>query len=283
MKKFNTTIATLSIAAAGVFVVAGAAKADSTHYHAYNNVPHTHGHQQHNGQAIGNAIVIGGLLLGGIALLDALNDNGNLTVTTHGHYHAPKPAPKPVILYPAPKPKPKPIPVVHAPKPPKHVNFTTSCRDHGHIAISWDGPREFSLRRPNGSKLKTINAGRPVMRKVANAMHQFGLDTTCVVKTNKNGQTSKTRFFLKNGWMAKVPANWAGADKIVRFNADNLVINKVNNGKFRVEKPNGQWIQTLPTRKQARAFIAYLDDMGANKKVIIKNRNDKNKFAFYAR
>ena len=80
MKQFNTTIATLSIAAAGVFAVAGVAKADGTHSHAYSHLPHSHTSSQHptqdqHGNSLGNAIVLGGLLIGGIALLDALSNS----------------------------------------------------------------------------------------------------------------------------------------------------------------------------------------------------------------
>lgn len=289
MKQFNTTIATLSIAAAGVFAVAGTAKADSTHTHTNAHIPHTHTHGStyyddptENGNAIGNAIVLDGLLIGGIALLDALS---NAKAETHGYYGYTAPR---TVVAPPPKPVLKPY---HAPKPhpvaePKktNVDYTTNCRDHGHIGISWDGPREFSLRRPNGSTLKTIHAGRPVMKRVANALDFFGLDTTCVIKTvSNNGKVEKTRLFLSNGRLARVANNWSGADRIIRLNPDNLQIEKVRRGEFHVTKPNGKLIETLESRKQARAFIAFLDEKNARKKVVIEDYKDETKFAIYAR
>lgn len=297
MKQFNTTIATLSIAAAGAFAVAGIAKADGTHHHAYSHVPHTHTYAQdkhvdQQGNALGNAIVLGGLLIGGIALLDALSNAQNDAHDYHGtvapkayplprSYYTPKTyhAPKPVITL-KPYPTPKPKVTTHQPK----VNYTTSCRDHNHIGISWDAPREFSLRRPNGSVLQTINAGRPVMKRVAHALDAFGLDTTCVIKSiTKRGKVEKSRLFLANGRLARVPANWGGADQIIKLNPDTLVVKKLGASKFRVAKPNGTAIATFETRMHARAFIAFLDDKNARKKVIIKNRKGENKFAFYAR
>jgi hypothetical protein len=297
MKQFNTTIATLSIAAAGVFAVAGVAKADGTHHHAYSHVPHTHTyaqdkHAEQHGNALGNAIILGGLLIGGIALLDALS-NGHDDVDPHYGYVAPKtyPAPKPYIMhkpYVAPKPiitlkpypAPKPTVITHKPK----VNYTTSCRDHNHIGISWDAPREFSLRRPDGSALKSIDAGLPVMKRVAHALDAFGIDTTCVIKSiSKNGKVEKSRLFLANGRLARIPDNWGGADRIIKLNPDTLVVNKLGPSKYRVAKPNGTGIETFKTRMHARAFIAFLDDKNARKKVIIENRNGESKFAFYAR
>lgn len=281
MKQFNTTIATLSIAAAGVFAVAGVAKADGTHSHAYSHLPHSHTSSQHptqdqHGNSLGNAIVLGGLLIGGIALLDALS-NSNAEVTGHYGYTAPKHYAAPTVHI---KPKPAPKPIVHKPR----VNYTTSCRDHGHIGISWDAPREFTLRRPNGSVLKTINARRPVMKRVAHALDAFSIDTTCVIKTvRKNGKADKTRVFLANSRLPRVPKNWGGADRIIRLDPDNLVIDKDGPREFRVEKPNGTWIQTFETRNQARAFIAFLDDKNARKKIVIENRADENKFSFFAR
>ncbi|MGB1161880.1 MAG: hypothetical protein ACPG40_11750 [Alphaproteobacteria bacterium] len=297
MNQFNTTIATLSIAAAGVFAVAGIAKADGTHHHAYSHVPHTHTYAQdkhvdQHGNALGNAIVLGGLLIGGIALLDALSNAQNDADPYHGyvapktypmprHYYTPKTyiAPKPIVTV-KPYPVPKPTVITHKPK----VTYTTSCRDHNHIGISWDGPREFSLRRPNGSVLTTINAGRPVMKRVAHALDAFGLDTTCVIKSiAKNGKVEKSRLFLANGRLARVPANWGGADRIIKLNPDTLVVNKLGASKFSVLKPNGTIIATFETRMHARSFIAFLDEKNARKKVIIQNRQGENKFAFYAR
>lgn len=309
MKQFNTTIATLSIAAAGVFAVAGAAKADSTHHHAYSHVPHTHGqstneHEDNHANGLGGALVLGGLLIGGIALLDALSNSGT-DVETRYTYPAPKPyiaprhyaaphayyppkpyiAPKPYVTlkpYVAPKPyiAPKPIVVNHPPK----VAYTTSCKDHNHIGISWDGPHEFSLRRPNGSKLETIRAGHPVMKRVAHALDAFGLDTTCVIKSiSRHGKKEETRLFLSNGRLARVPNNWGGADKIIHLNPDNLVVDTEGPSEYRVKKANGAWIATFETRAQARAFIAFLDKKNATKKVIIKDRRGDDKFAFYAR
>ncbi len=291
MKQFNTTIATLSIAAASVFAVAGVAKADGSHTHSYSHLPHSHTYstsqsQDQHGNNLGNAIVLGGLLIGGIALLDALS-NSNAEVTGHYGYVAPKhyAAPKPynpprVHVTPKPAPKPAPKPVVQQ----RAVNYTTSCRDHGHIGISWDAPHEFTLRRPNGSVLETINARRPVMKRVAHALDALGLDTTCVIKTvRKNGKADKTRLFLANGRLPRVGKGWSGADRIIRLNPDNLVIDKDGPREFRVEKPNGVLIQTFDTRKQARAFIAFLDEKNARKKVVIQNRAGEDKFSFFAR
>jgi hypothetical protein len=272
MKNFNTTIATLSIAAAGLFIVSGVAKADSAHFHPYSHLPHSHKshghghgtyHQPHQGQNLGSAIVIGGLLLGGIALFDALQDQDRSYTTGYPHYVQPKP-------------KPKPAPVLP-------VTYTSHCQDHGHIGITLDAPHVFSLRRPSGSKLVTIEADRSVLYKVADALDRFHLDTTCVIRTSSHGVQHQTRFFLSNGRLARVPAHWSGADKIVTFNPDTLSVDRVHSGKYQVERPDGKVIAGLPTRAAARAFIAYLDDMQANKKVVIQDRYGDNKFAFYAR
>ena len=280
MKQFNSTIATLTIAAAGVFAVAGTVKADSTHRHAYSHLPHTHAphhgyshyenpHTTGNSGA-GNAIVLGGLLIGGIALLDALSNSK--AHSTGYHEYTP---PKPVL-----KPTPQPAPV----EPKSRVDYTSACRDHNHISISWDARREFSLRRPNGSVLQTINAGRPVMKRVAHALDTFGLDTTCVIKTvRKNKRAEKTRLFLSNGRLARVPNTWSGADAVVPLRPETLQINKVSKGHFNVKTRNGRLIDTFESRKQARAFIAFLDEKNARKKVVIANRAGEEKFAFYAR
>ena len=286
MKQFNNTFATLSIAAAGVFAVAGAAKADNTHHHAYSHLPHTHTHTSHNphqehanGQALGNAILLGGLLIGGIALLDALsNQDGGAPVYTPAY---PPRGHKPVIVKPLPKPKPKPVIVKPAPKP--QLGYTSACRDHGHIGLSWDGPREFTLRRPNGSILKTVKAGRPVLRKVANALDTFGLDTTCVIKTTRNGKTETTRLFLADRRLAKVPNNWHGADQIIRINPATLTVVKTGPKTFEVRKPNGVKVHTLNTRRQAKALISYLGKNNARKKVIITDKRGNRKFGFFAR
>ena len=282
MKQFNNTFATLSIAAAGVFAVAGAAKADNTHHHAYSHLPHTHTHTEHhpdkdyvNGQSVGNAILLGGLLIGGIVLLDALGNQDH-----HVHPYPPY-AGKPVIIKPTPKPKPKPVITKPAPKP--QLGYTTACRDHGHIGLSWDGPHEFTLRRPNGSILKTVKAGRPVLRKVANALDTFGLNTTCVIKTSHNGKTETTRLFLADRRLAKVPNNWHGADQIIRINPATLTVVKTAPKTFEVRKPNGVKVHTLNTRRQAKALISYLGKNNARKKVIITDKRGNRKFGFFAR
>ena len=153
MNAITSRLAPLSVAAAGVLAVAGAAQADSRHHHAYSHLPHTHtyshAHGSHHsgGQAIGNAIIVGGLLLGGIALLDALSDsntntNANVSISTHiGSSNGP------VLTWTPPAYKPPVVaPPTHAPAP----QYTTKCRDHGHISVVKDGPRQFSLRRPDG-------------------------------------------------------------------------------------------------------------------------------------
>ena len=94
MNAITSRLAPLSVAAAGVLAVAGAAQADSRHHHAYSHLPHTHtysnghAHGSHHsgGQAIGNAIIVGGLLLGGIALLDALSDSNTVFKRSSEHW-----------------------------------------------------------------------------------------------------------------------------------------------------------------------------------------------------
>ena len=287
MNAITSRLAPFSIAAAGVLAVAGAAQADSRHHHAYSHLPHTHtyshghAHGSHNsgGQVIGNAIIVGGLLLGGIALLDALSDgnvttNSNVSISTH--IGSPD---GPVLTW---KPPAHKLPVV---TPPTHVpapEYTTKCRDHGHISVVKDGPREFSLRRPDGVLLTRIEGGRPLQRRIANALDTFGIDSTCVVKTERHGRIEKTRFFLADGRLPRVPLHWSDADEVQRINPDYLSVVHTGYG-FEVRRRGGETIVQLRTRKAARAYIAYLDQIGARKRVVFKNGRGETKFAFYAR
>ena len=52
---------------------------------------------------------------------------------------------------------------------------------------------------------------------------------------------------------------------------------------FEVRRRGGETIAELKTRKAARAYIAYLDRMGARKRVVFKNGRGETKFAFFAR
>jgi hypothetical protein len=287
MNAITSRLAPLSVAAAGVLAVAGAAQADSRHHHAYSHLPHTHtyshAHGSHNsgGQAIGNAIIVGGLLLGGIALLDALsnsntntNTNANVSISTHiGSSNGP------VLTWTPPAHKP---PVV---APPTHAPaslYTTKCRDHGHISVVKDGPRQFSLRRPDGAVLAQIEGGRPLQRKIASALDTFGIDYTCVVKTERQGRIEKTRFFLADGRLPHVPLHWSGADEVQRINPDYLSVVHTGAG-FEVRRRGGETIARLQTRKAAHAYIAYLDRMGARKRVVFKNGLGETKFTVFAR
>ena len=288
MNAITARLAPLSVAAAGVLAVAGAAQADSRHHHAYSHLPHTHtyshghAHGSHHsgGQAIGNAIIVGGLLLGGIALLDALSDsntNANANVSISTRIGSPD---GPVVTWTPPTHKP-PLaspPPTHAPVP----AYTTRCRDHGHISVVKDGPRRFSLRRPSGTVLAEIEGGRPLQRRIASALDTFGIDSTCVVKTERHGRIEKTRFFLADGRLPRVPLHWSGADEVQRINPDYLSVVHTGTG-FEVRRRGGETIARLQTRKAARAYIAYLDRMGARKRVVFKNGSGETKFAFFAR
>ncbi|MBB24942.1 MAG: hypothetical protein CME02_05390 [Geminicoccus sp.] len=265
--------------------VAGAAQADSRHHHAYSHLPHTHtfshghAHGSHHsgGQAIGNAIIVGGLLLGGIALLDALSDsntNANVSISTHiGSSNGP------VLTWTPPAHNPPVVaPPTHAPAP----QYTTKCRDHGHISLVKDGPRQFSLRRPDGAVLAQIEGGRPLQRKIASALDTFGIDSTCVVKTERYGRIEKTRFFLADGRLPRVPLHWSGADEVQRINPDYLSV--VHTGaSFEVRRRGGETIARLQTRKAAHAYIAYFERMGARKRGVFKNGLGETKFTVFAR
>jgi hypothetical protein len=287
MNAITSRLAPFSIAAAGVLAVAGAAQADSRHHHAYSHLPHTHtyshghthGSHHSGGQAIGNAIIVGGLLLGGIALLDALSDgnvttNSNVSISTH--IGSPD---GPVLTWTPPAHNP---PVV---SPPTHVpapEYTTKCRDHGHVSVVKDGPRQFSLTRPDGAVLARIEGGRPLQRQIASALDTFGIDSTCIVKTERHGRIEKTRFFLADGRLPRVPLHWSGADEVQRINPDYLSVVHTGYG-FEVRRRGGETIAELQTRKAARAYVAYLDRLGARKRVVFKNGRGETKFAFFAR
>ena len=284
MNAITSRLAPFSIAAAGVLAVAGAAQADSRHHHAYSHLPHTHtyshGHGSHHssGQAIGNAIIVGGLLLGGIALLDAINDgDASASVSFSTRIGSPD---GPVVTWTPPTHNP-PVaspPPTHAPGP----EYTTRCRDHGHISVVKDGPRRFSLRRPSGTVLAEIEGGRPLQRRIASALDTFGIDSTCVVNTERHGRIEKTRFFLADGRLPRVPLHWSGADEVQRINPDYLSVVHTGTG-FEVRRRGGETIARLQTRKAARAYIAYLDRMGARKRVVFKNVRGETRFAFFAR
>ena len=277
-------LAPLSFAAAGVLAVAGAAQADSRHHHAYSHLPHTHtyshAHGSHHtrGQSIGNAIIVGGLLLGGIALLDAINDgDASASVSFSTRIGSPD---GPVVTWTPPTHNP-PVaspPPTRAPGP----QYTTRCRDHGHISVVKDGPRGFSLRRPSGTVLAEIEGGRPLQRRIASALDTFGIDSTCIVKTERNGRIEKTRFFLADGRLPRVPLNGSGADEVQRINPDYLSVVHTGSG-FEVRRRGGETIAQLQTRKAARAYIAYLDRIGARKRVVFRNVRGETRFAFFAR
>ena len=52
---------------------------------------------------------------------------------------------------------------------------------------------------------------------------------------------------------------------------------------FEVRRRGGETIAELQTRKAARAYVAYLDRLGARKRVVFKNGRGEMKFAFFAR
>ena len=285
MNAITSRLAPLSVAAAGVLAVAGAAQADSRHHHAYSHLPHTHtyshghAHGSHHsgGQAIGNAIIAGGLLLGVIALLDALSDsntNTNASISTHiGSSNGP------ALTWTPPAHNP---PLVAPPTYAPASQYTTKCRDHGHIGVVKDGPRQFSLRRPDGAVLAQIEGGRLLQRRIASALDTFGIDSTCVVKTERHGRIETIRFFLADGRLPRVPLHWSGADQVQRINPDYLSVVHTGAG-FEVRRPGGETIARLQTRKAAHAYIAYLDRMGARKRVVFKNGLGETKFTVFAR
>lgn len=283
MKAFSSRLASISIAAAGVFAAAGAAQADNRHHHAYAHLSHTHtynhshGSFHSNAQGLGNAIIVGGLLLGGIALLDALSDgNGQVNVTTTTNLPTSN---GPVVTWTPPSHRP---PVVFHPTNKPDPAYTTRCRDHGHISVQRDAKKRFSLRRPDGSVLEHIRGGRPLQRRIANALDAFGIDTTCVIQTDARRGKEKTRLFLANGRLPRVPMGWTGADAVGRINPDNLTIARTGEG-FAVQRRSGSTLAKFDTRAGARAFIDYLDRMNARKRVVFKHASGDTRFVFYAR
>ena len=227
MNAITSRLAPFSIAAAGVLAVAGAAQADSRHHHAYSHLPHTHTYHGHahgshhsGGQAIGNAIIVGGLLLGGIALLDALSDsndtNANVSISTHiGSSDGP------VLTWTPPTHNP---PVVRAANP---------CSRPGiHHQVPRPRPHQRGQGRPASvllasSRRRSARADRrrtPAAAPIASALDTFGIDSTCIVKTERHGRIEKTRFFLADGRLPRVPLHWSGADEVQRINPDYLSV-----------------------------------------------------------
>ena len=227
MNAITSRLAPLSVAAAGVLAVAGAAQADSRHHRAYSHLPHTHTYSHAHGSApqwrAGDRqrhYRWRSAARRHRPLLDALSDsntntNANVSISTHIGSSGP------VLTWTPPAYKPPVVaPPTHAPAP----QYTTKCRDHGHISVVKDGPRQFSLRRPDGAVLAQIEGGRPLQRKIASALDTFGIDSTCVVKTERHGRIEKTRFFLADGRLPRVPLHWSGADEVQRINPDYLIV-----------------------------------------------------------
>ena len=134
----------------------------------------------------------------------------------------------------------------------------------------------------DGAVLAQIEGGRPLQRKIASALDTFGIDSTCVVKTERHGRIEKTRFFLADGRLPRVPLHWSGADEVQRINPDYLSVVHTGAG-FEVRRRGGETIARLQTRKAAHAYIAYLDRMGARKRVVFKNGLGETKFTVFAR